>query len=159
MPSWLGAMNHEVVKRKRSWALINAQIKRVLDFDKGWDKTFWKDANWTVVFVCPFDVTGDSGDGRISMDVETRYGSRSADGKIWSFNAREGIEFNKREEYFRIAIDTPQDLISWEVGKRQATCEVGILPQEHFELAKCLSENYAENLTNFLKTSAEKYST
>ena len=97
MPFWFGAMSHEVVSRRRNWALINglhqischflnfalAKIQAVIDSDKGWDAKFWRKTDWTVVFVCPFDVTGASDTGRLSFDLEARYGSTSNDGKIW----------------------------------------------------------------------------
>ena len=136
---------------------ILARIKRVLDEDQGWDKEFWKTANWTVVFVCPFDVTGPEGDGRISFNIQAKYGSQSADGSIWSFNNREGIALKNSGKYFKVAVDTPQGIIQWEVGLRQYTCEVGIIPQQHFTLAECLYDNYGDNIRTFLKTPEEKY--
>lgn len=129
-----------------------------MDVEKGWDKEFWRTANWTVVFVCPFDVLGEDGDGKISFNIQAKYGSHSADGRMWSFNAREGVQLQKSSgNYFRVAIDTPQGIIQWEVGERQYTCEVGLVPAEHFNLAECLYNNYGDNLQSFLKTPEEKY--
>ena len=130
-------------------------MKRILNPEEGIDKNYWKSANWTVVFVCPFSVLGEN-NGRIEFNFEARYGSHSDDGRIWSFGNREGIRLKSKNNYFKVAIDTPQDIIQWEVNARQYTCEVGLLPYTHTNLASCLSENYGNNLQNFLKTNIEK---
>ncbi|CAG5111864.1 Oidioi.mRNA.OKI2018_I69.chr2.g6135.t1.cds [Oikopleura dioica] len=158
MPFWFGAMSHEVVSRRRNWALINAKIQAVIDSDKGWDAKFWRKTDWTVVFVCPFDVTGASDTGRLSFDLEARYGSTSNDGKIWAFTGREGTEIrSQKKNDFQFAIDTPDGIIKWELGKNQYTCEVGIAPVDRKDLATCLFDTYGENLTKFLKTKEDKF--
>ena len=90
------------------------------------------------------------------MGFEMRYGSHSKDGKIWSFNNREGVRL-KGDKDWRVSIDTPFDIINWEVGKKQYTCEVGIIPDARDNLAKCLGKNYGENLRTFFKTPEEKF--
>lgn len=107
------------------------------------------------MFVCPFSVVGEN-NGRIEFNFEARFGSKSENGKIWSFGNREGIRLKSKRNYFKVAIDTPQDFIQWEVGKRQYTCEVGLIPSSHANLASCLYENYGDNLQHFLKTPLEK---
>jgi len=153
MPTWLGAMNHEVVQRNKNWAIINAKIKAVIDAEKGWNVNFWRKTDWTVVFVCPFDVRGTSGKGQLSFDFEARYGSTSNDGKIWAFTGREGEEIRTAEKNdFQFAVDTPDKIIKWELGRKQYTCEVGIVPVDKKDLATCLFDTYGNKLLKFLKT-------
>lgn len=163
MPVWEGATSSLVKDNYDQWSLLKVKIKQVLEnkkkgLYKGWTKKFWKTADWTVVFACPFSVAGQNNTGSISM-VEAKGMSNSKNGKLWAFGNRQGAHLTMgRGNNFRVAIDHPDGTgpVDWTKGvfkKGGYTCEIGVLPGHWPHLASCLEHEYGDDLSLFFKTS------
>ena len=159
MPVWTGATFNYVKDHYTTWSLMKVRIKQVLGNKKtklhaGWTRQFWKTADWTVVFACPFNVLGADNTGSISM-VEAFHMSHSTDGKLWAFGNRQGKYLTMpRGNNFLVAIDTPNGPpMDWQSFKKgDYTCEIGVIPQHWPLLAQCLEREFRDDLSSFFRS-------
>ena len=165
LPNFQGAKFNYVIDSEpgADWAYVRFRFRSVLDnvYHPEWNKEFWKDSPWTGIVACPFSssVAIDGRRGGEKKPISGIYfetASSAYEGKVHTVMGRDGHRLlGKKGEVLRAAILTP-DGSPWETKFKGYTCEIGVVPGHHPNLAKCLEEEFGDHLFEHFQTAIPK---